>query len=1158
MSLHSKRPLAFTLLFLLCTLYMQAAWYNSLPFSIHQPDGTSLNCFVSGDEYHNWIHDGNGFTIVEGQDGYYYYAEPGPDGLIAGSYRAGSVNPSEVGLNPWLNIQEDRYQLSRNKKSASDNLTVLPPHAGLICNLVLFVRFSDDEEFTVTRATYDELFNASSSSSMKSYYREVSYNQLDITSGLYPASGPNTNCSYRDSYPRSYYLPYNASSNPGGYSSENERIQREHTLLKHAVEYMVINAQIPSSLIIDANSDGYVDNITFLVKGANSAWSQLLWSHSWQLFSEEVLIHGKRVWNYNLLPENQADLRTLCHEMFHSLGAPDLYHYQPNGIQPVGYWDIMETGMGHMGAWMKYRYSGHAWIAAIPEITHSGTYTLNPLVTPTGQCYRIASPYSSHEFFIIEYRHTEGNFESNLPGSGLLIYRIDTLHTGNSPGPPDEVYIYRPNGTLTINGSPSNAFYSLESGRTAINDATNPSCFLQDGSAGGLQIFDVGIAGNQITFKVQMNDVQPPVSLIAQAEQKYKNNLQWQLNADHDQVILVASKENQFGIPVNGYLFPVGSDLPGGGRVIYSGQEQEFIHEGLGSHENWNYRIYSLTGDLKYSNPVNTECTTLCSSEVLPYINSFDLSILPDCWEMQHSGSGTIDNWDISVSNYAGGTSYELRSTFQNVSNGVSRLVLPSLNTTGMSSLELKFRFMLDDWAPGAILRIQSSPDGINWTHENWNLPTASNSIIGPMMVQTPVLNNLNLESTFLAFVVEGNLYKYDFWYIDDISVTCSGFIPVEIMASENPPGSGHAGGGGTYPSTQPVILSATPNDGWGFLNWTENGEIVSTLPDYSFPANERTLVANFSTTQASLGLIAGPSCGGDVSGGGIYLKGTLVTATATAFPGYQFLCWKMMNETVSTENIYSFILNQTTNLEAVFTPPIFEQYSISLDALPAEGGQVLGSGNYYRHTLATVFAIPYAGWIFDSWQENGSILSRQPGFTFTVMKSYNLTAVFRQIIQVMATASPPEAGFTSGGGDYLTGNEAIIQAYGNPGWKFSKWIMNGTVLSPDSVFSFFPDNDCSLQAQFIPALSAYEMNASSWRVSPNPASTFSSIEYPPQERIREIRICNAEGRLISQIENTPLDNPVQLNLTSFLPGAYFIHVLTEDGTVHMEKLVKY
>lgn len=51
------------------------------------------------------------------------------------------------------------------------------------------------------------------------------------------------------------------------------------------------------------------------------------------------------------------------------------------------------------------------------------------------------------------------------------------------------------------------------------------------------------------------------------------------------------------------------------------------------------------------------------------------------------------------------------------------------------------------------------------------------------------------------------------------------------------------------YPINSTVSLLATPNTGWGFVNWTENGSPVSSNAHYTFnSAVDRTLVANLDT----------------------------------------------------------------------------------------------------------------------------------------------------------------------------------------------------------------------------------------------------------------------------------------------------------------------
>jgi len=268
-----------------------------------------------------------------------------------------------------------------------------------------------------------------------------------------------------------------------------------------------VSSQIPTGLNIDGDSDGYVDNVCFIIDGDPTGWSSLLWPHMWSLYSVSAYINAKRVWTYNFQLQNStksSGVGVLCHEMFHSLGAPDLYHYSMDGRHPVYTWGLMEYDSNpprHMLSYMKFKY-GH-WIAAIPEITTPGTYTLNPLSSATNNCYKIASPLSATEYFVVEYRKRGTTFENSLPGEGLLVMRINPAYNGNANGPPDEVYIYRPGGTTTLDGTPGSANYNATVGRTAINDTTtNPTSFLTAGGPGGLSISAVGAVGSTISFTV--------------------------------------------------------------------------------------------------------------------------------------------------------------------------------------------------------------------------------------------------------------------------------------------------------------------------------------------------------------------------------------------------------------------------------------------------------------------------------------------------------------------------------------------------------------------------------------------------------------------------------------------------------------------------------
>ena len=493
-----------------------AAYFENVPQTRVQPNGDTLHCFATGDEFFHRLHDADGYTIVlDPATGYYVYADKVHDELVPTTYVAGRTNPAEMGLTPGLSISAQQWYARRahwnEPVRARATTRDGEVNHGHINNIVIFIRFADDDEFTNSFSDVDHMFNDSTVgySSMNNYFKAATYNQLTITSTFYPAPEGNTILSYQDSYPRSYFEPY-SSTNPNGYS-DGEQADREHQLLARAVD--AVADQIPEDLDIDYDNDGYVDNVVFVVRGNVGNWNDLLWPHRWSLWAASAYIHEKRVWDFNLqLADASSYFNTsvLCHEMNHSLGAPDLYHYyEGTDLAAVYTWDLMHQNTNppqHMGAYMKYRYGN--WIDNIPEITECGTYTLHSLgSSATNNCYKIASP-NSNEFFVLEYRNLTDPFEGTLPSSGLLVYRINTSFYGNASYNGvdvfDEVYIFRPGGTTTVNGNVYQAALGADLGRTEMNTSTNPCPFLTDGTIVGANVFSIqdvtATGGETITF----------------------------------------------------------------------------------------------------------------------------------------------------------------------------------------------------------------------------------------------------------------------------------------------------------------------------------------------------------------------------------------------------------------------------------------------------------------------------------------------------------------------------------------------------------------------------------------------------------------------------------------------------------------------------------
>lgn len=384
----------------------------------------------------------------------------------------------------------------------------LAPTTGTINNLVVFIRFSDQPEFTQSSAYYDGLFNTASNS-LKNFYLENSYNALTVNSTFYPAPSGNAIVSYQDAHPASYYEAYNASTNPGGYQG-TQSTTREAALISNALA--AISAQIPAGLNLDGDDDGYIDHITFEVYSSSAKpLPVLFYSRATYDTTGSVTLKGKQVGSYVWVAASQDSPTTgfslgatEIHEMGHSFGYPDLR--SNNSRQPVGDWDVMAnaTRVVHSGAWMKYKFTN--WITNIPEITAYGNYTLNNLTLPANNAYKLALPNSS-EFLILEYRKAAGTFEQNLFGSGLCVTRVNEAQGmwGNLDGAPWYLYYFRKDGTTTADGV-GNAWQgclSVEAGRREFTDTSNPACFVADGSACGISITNVGSsAGASISFTV--------------------------------------------------------------------------------------------------------------------------------------------------------------------------------------------------------------------------------------------------------------------------------------------------------------------------------------------------------------------------------------------------------------------------------------------------------------------------------------------------------------------------------------------------------------------------------------------------------------------------------------------------------------------------------
>lgn len=501
------------LILVLLPIMLFGAYVKDVPMELVQPDGQVLSVLASGDEFHHWFHDEAGFTITRDAAGYYVYADKVGDRIVPTKYRAGEVLPSEKGIVTKINISASEWKAKRDEFYANyPRAEERTPSTGELINLVIFIKFQGESDFATDISLYDDMLNDSSldANSVNNYYHEVSYGQLNVTGEFFPPVSPeNTIVSYEDPHPRGYYEAY-STANPIGYQggdSGEERGLREHTLLANAAEYC--ESMIPIDLAIDGDDDGYVDNVIYIIKGNTNNWASLLWPHRWSLYYADAYIHGKQVWDFNFQLEthlNSSGTSVMCHELYHSLSAPDLYRYQNDG-DPVGIWDLMANNTNppqHMNSYMKYYYTN--WIPEIPKIEESGTYSLYPVSSSENQVYKVQS-WNYAEDIYLEYRRIDPLFESGLPSEGLLTYKINNNYAGegNASGPPDEIYIYRPGGDSEGGGQIASA--PLNSNNDSFGYGSNPQAMGTNGNFTGLDIYDVVVEEDSVTFKIDVSNI---------------------------------------------------------------------------------------------------------------------------------------------------------------------------------------------------------------------------------------------------------------------------------------------------------------------------------------------------------------------------------------------------------------------------------------------------------------------------------------------------------------------------------------------------------------------------------------------------------------------------------------------------------------------------
>jgi hypothetical protein len=278
-------------------------------------------------------------------------------------------------------------------------------------------------------------------------------------------------------------------------------------------------------------------------------------------------------------------------------------------------------------------------------------------------------------------------------------------------------------------------------------------------------------------------------------------------------------------------------------------------------------------------------------------------------------------------------------------------------------------------------------------------------------------------------------------------------------------------GDDGEYAYGTKVTLTAIPNPGYGWKNWTGTGKDTSNPVTVTIISNKHVAV----TFELRLLLtinnqaIVGPSkdfTGGSVSVSpapgedGRYTRDAIIMLTASPASGYRFDRWS--GDVSDKVTSISITMNANKSISAYFV----RVYTLTTTANPVAGGSVSpGSGTYDEGTSIILNAIPASGYRFDRW--SGDASDRVTPVTIAINADKNITANFIKVYTLTTSVSPADGGTVSpGSGTYDEGTSVTLAAIPATGYVFAHW--SGDISDNITPATIVMDSSKSVTAVFV------------------------------------------------------------------------------------------
>lgn len=431
------------------------------------------------------------------------------------------------------------------------NLTVSAQEVKKQYHLGAFVRLQGHPNFDVSLSEFDKMMNDPDvhSFSFKSFLKSSSFGKLDYEFVYVKRTNSDTIPYYYDTMPQGYYAAF-SSSNPNGFTTDTEKNERVWKLTERYIKFL--NDNLSADVKLDGDGDGKVDIISYIAPTLSSPFEIESYSGNWaggipHNNRSSLRIKGLGIDKFSVTIadawKNVQANGIFKHEVGHNLKTWDVYDNNNNSEQrfryrnlfgdPVNAWNMMTGASNTYGAYIIWSRLGFLSNDDVKVLHKNGTYRLNSLFssTPENVAFRINSPNSATEYFMLEYRSRHKTFEWWHNDEGLVVSLVNSCVRGNARGNNNP----RPFELFYLRDSENNVLFK----NISLNQQSNPKLALSDGIKAGFSLNNIRIENGQLVFDLVFDD-EPYINAVEYPELVTKDaqTIEWQIETNSSNATL--------------------------------------------------------------------------------------------------------------------------------------------------------------------------------------------------------------------------------------------------------------------------------------------------------------------------------------------------------------------------------------------------------------------------------------------------------------------------------------------------------------------------------------------------------------------------------------------------------------------------------------------